>query len=52
MWKNIFNVNFGIYNLYKTHKYIHQMKDEIKCYQLQYIFAYFANIVLFKFIPK
>ena len=26
-WKNIFSINFGIYDMHKTHKYIHQMKD-------------------------
>ena len=52
MWKNIFSINFGIYDMHKTHKYIHQMKDEIERYQLQYIFSYFANITLFKFIAE
>ena len=38
MWKNIFSTNFERYNMPKTLKKLHQIKDETKHINLPYNF--------------
>ena len=37
MWKIIFSINFGRYDMHKSFKKVYQMKEEIKRFYFAYI---------------
>ena len=48
MWKNIFSINFGRYDMHKSFKKLYQMKEEIKRIYFAYILKKFKNATPFK----